>query len=112
MVLAYLDFNEEFEIYRRFHKTTRSCHYSTGTATAAFFSRKLTKCQQKYSTTEIKLLAIVECLKEFKGMLWGQQVKVYIDHKNLMQDALGFTSDRDLPLETSNLGIRSQNRVG
>jgi hypothetical protein len=27
-------------------------------------------------------------------MLWGQRVKVYTDHKNLMQDALGFTSDR------------------
>ena len=27
-------------------------------------------------------------------MLWGQRIKVYTDHKNLMQDALGFTSDR------------------
>jgi hypothetical protein len=27
-------------------------------------------------------------------MLWGQQVKVYTDHKNLMQKALGYTSDR------------------
>jgi hypothetical protein len=43
---------------------------------------------------EIKLLAIVETLKEFKGMLWGQDVKVYIDHNNLTRDALGLTSDR------------------
>ena len=27
-------------------------------------------------------------------MLWGQQITVYTDHKNLMQDALGLTSDR------------------
>ena len=27
-------------------------------------------------------------------MLWGQQIKVYIDHKNLIRDALGLTSDR------------------
>jgi hypothetical protein len=27
-------------------------------------------------------------------MLWGQTNKVYIDHKNLTQDALGLTSDR------------------
>jgi hypothetical protein len=60
----------------------------------AFFSRKLSEMQQKYSVTEIELLAIVETLKEFKGMLWGQDVKVYTDHKNLTRDALGLTSDR------------------
>ena len=31
---------------------------------------------------------------EFKDMLWGQKIKVYTDHKNLVQDTLGFTSDR------------------
>jgi hypothetical protein len=43
---------------------------------------------------EIELLVIVETLKEFKGMMWGQHIKVYTDHKNLIQDALGLTSDR------------------
>ncbi len=60
----------------------------------AFFSRKLSKVQQKFSVTEIDLLAIVETLKEFKGMLWGQDIKVYTDHKNLTGDALLLTSDR------------------
>jgi hypothetical protein len=50
--------------------------------------------QAKYSVTKIELLAIVETLKEFLGMLWGQTIKVYTDHKNLTQDALGLTSDR------------------
>ena len=59
----------------------------------AFFSRKLTDMQRKYSVTEIELLAIVETLKEFKGMLWGQDIKVFTDHKNLTRDALGLTSD-------------------
>jgi hypothetical protein len=60
----------------------------------AFFSRKLSVTQSKYSVTEIDLLAIVETLKEFKGMLWGQSIKVFIDHKNLTRDAPGLTSDR------------------
>ncbi len=38
-----------------------------------------------------KLLAIVETLKEFQAMLWGQTIKVYT---NLTQDALGLISDR------------------
>ncbi len=50
--------------------------------------------QQKYSVTEIELLAIGQTVKEFKRILWGQDIKVYTDHKNLTRDALGLTSDR------------------
>ncbi len=60
--------------------------------------------QQKYSVTEIELLAIVETLKEYKGILWGQGIKVYTDHKNLTRDALGLTSDR-IPLVVTLGGI-------
>ena len=44
--------------------------------------------------TKIELPAIVETLKKFKGMLWGQRIMVYTDHKNLIQEALGLTYDR------------------
>jgi hypothetical protein len=50
--------------------------------------------QCKYTVTKIELLAIVKTLKEFKGMLWGQSIKVYNDHATLIRDALGMTSDR------------------
>jgi hypothetical protein len=59
----------------------------------AFFSRKLFLAQRKYSVTKIKLLAVVETLQEFKGILWGQPINVYTHHKNLIRDALGLTSD-------------------
>jgi hypothetical protein len=49
--------------------------------------------QRKYSVTKIELLAIVKTLNEFKGMLWGQSIKVYTDRANLIRDALGMTSD-------------------
>jgi hypothetical protein len=67
-----------------------------GNRPIAFFSRKLSVMQTKYSVTEIELLAIVETLKDFQGMLWGQTIKVYTDHKNLTQYTLGLTSDRVL----------------
>jgi hypothetical protein len=42
--------------------------------------------------TQLELLAIVETLK-VKGMLRGQRIKVYTDHKCQIRDALGITSD-------------------
>eukprot|EP00804_Cyclotella_cryptica_P003735 CCRYP_008908-RA/>CCRYP_008908-RA protein AED:0.32 eAED:-0.28 QI:0/0/0/0.5/1/1/2/0/283 len=84
----------EFEIYTDALSKQLGSVITQGNRPLAFFSRKLSTTQQKYSVTELELLAIVETLKEFKGMLWGQRLKVYTDHKNLIQDALGLTSDR------------------
>ena len=94
VVLAYPDFSREFEKYTDASSKQLGSVITQGNRPLAFFSRKLSATQQKYSVTEIELLAIVETLKEFKGMLWGQRLKVYTDHKNLIQDALGLTSDR------------------
>ena len=94
VALAYPDFSKEFEIYTDGSSSQIGAVITQDNRPLAFWSRKLTKTQKKYSVTEIELLAIVEVLKEFKGMLWGQRVKVYTDHKNLMQKALGYTSDR------------------
>eukprot|EP00804_Cyclotella_cryptica_P017168 CCRYP_013110-RA/>CCRYP_013110-RA protein AED:0.23 eAED:0.23 QI:0/0/0/1/0/0/2/0/214 len=94
VVLAYPDYSREFEIYTDASSKQLGSVITQGNRPLEFFSRKLSTAQQKYSVTKLELLAIVETLKEFKGMLWGQRLKVYIDHKNLIQDALGLTSDR------------------
>ena len=94
VVLAYPDYNKVFEVYTDASSTQLGSVITQSNRPLAFFSRKLSETQQKYSVTEIELLAIVETLKEFKGMLWGQQLIVYTDHQNLMRDALGLTSDR------------------
>ena len=92
--LAYPNFNEKFEIYTDASTRQLGSVIVQNNRPIAFFSRKLTKAQQKYSVTELELLSIVETLKEFKGILWGQKVRVYTDHLNLTRDALGLTSDR------------------
>ena len=93
LVLAYPDFTKAFDIFTDTSAKQLGSVITQSNKPIAFFSRKLSETQQKYSVTEIELLAIVETLKEFKGMLWGQQLAVYTDHKNLIQDALGLTSD-------------------
>jgi len=87
--LAYPDYTEGFEVYTDSSKLQLGAVITQANRLLAFFSRKLSSAQQKYSVTEQELLVIVETQKEFKGMLWGQQLMIYTDHKNLMQDALG-----------------------
>ena len=92
--MVYLNYSRDFEIYTNASSKQFGSVITQGSRQLAFFSRKLSTAQQKYSVTKLELLVIVETLKEFKGMLWGQRLKIYTDHKNLIQDALGLTSDR------------------
>ncbi len=94
VVLAYPDYCKVFKIYTDASSKQLGAVITQDNRRIAFFSRKLSDTQRKYSVTKIELLAIVETLKEFKGMLWGQQIKVFTDQANLMRDALGLTSDR------------------
>jgi hypothetical protein len=94
VVLAYPDYDKAFEVYTDACETQLDSVITQSNRPLAFFSRKLSETQRKYSVTEKELLAIVETLKEFKGMLWGKKLIVYTDHQNLMHDALGLTSDQ------------------
>ncbi len=94
VALAYPNYSKGFEVYTECSKSQLGAVIAQNNWPIAFLSRKLSACQQKYSVTKIKLLAIVETLKEFKAILWGQKIVVYTDHKNLMQDAWGITCDR------------------
>jgi hypothetical protein len=94
VVLAYPDYSKVFEIYTDALSKQLRAIITQENRPIAFFSQKLSTMQRKYSVTKIKLLAIVETLKEFKGMIWGQSIKVYTDHANLIRDALGMTLDR------------------
>jgi hypothetical protein len=92
--LAYPDYSKVFEIYTDASSKQLGAVLTQDNRPIAFFSRQLSDTQCKYSVTEIEILALVETLKEFKGMLWGQNIKVFTDHTNLIRDALGVTSDR------------------
>ncbi len=92
--MAYPDFSKVIEIYTDASSKKLGAVITQDNRPITFFSWTLSEMQRKYSVTKIELLAIVKTLKEFKGMLWGQQIKVFTDHANLMSDALGLTLDQ------------------
>ena len=91
-MLAFPDFNLPFEIHTDASKLQLGAVISQNKKPIAFFSRKLTPAQTRYTTTERELLAIVETLKEFRNILLGHRIKVYTDHQNLTYT--NFNTDR------------------
>ena len=53
----------------------------------AYFSKRLTPTQRRYSTIEQEMLAIVEVLKEYRNFLLGANITIFTDHKNLLSNA-------------------------
>lgn len=82
-LLTYPNFSKEFEIHTDASQYQLGAVIAQGNKPIAFYSQKLTSCQQKYTTTERELLAIVETVKEFRNILLGQRLVVHTDHKNL-----------------------------
>ncbi len=68
VVLAYPDYSKVVKIYTDASSKQLGAVITQDDRPIAFFSWKLSDTQHKYSVTKIKLLAIVETLKEFKGM--------------------------------------------
>ena len=93
-LLAYPDFERPFIIH------TDACDIQLGSVISqnkkplAFYSRKLNAAQKNYTTREKELLSIVETLKEFNNILFGHEVVVHTDHKNLTHETELVSSPR------------------
>ena len=91
-ILAYPNFEIPFEVHTDASAYQLGAVISQNGKPIAFYSRKLTPTQTRYTTTERELLSIVETLKEFRTILLGQQLIVHTDHENLTYKH--FNSDR------------------
>ena len=96
VMLAYPNYNQTFHVHTDASKFQMGGVVSQNNTPVAFFSKKLNKAQLKYTVTEKELLSIVETLKQFKTMLYGQKVVVHTDHQNLTHDNSDYSSDRVL----------------
>ena len=83
IVLTYPDFIETFKIYTNDSAFQLGAVISQKGKPIAFYSRKLTDAQQRYTVIERELIGTVETLKEFITILLGQKLIIYIDHKKL-----------------------------
>jgi hypothetical protein len=86
-LLNYPDWSKPFDIHTDASDRQLGAVISQNRKPIAFFSRRLSKAQRNYTTTEKELLSIVECLKQFRGILFGYQINVFSDHKNLVYAA-------------------------
>ena len=91
-LLAFPNFNKPFVIHTDTSKTQLGSVISQEGKPIAFYSHKLNPAQTRYTTTERELLSIVETLKDFRNILFGQQLEILTDHENLVQKSL--CSDR------------------
>ena len=94
MLLAYPRFDLPFEVYTDASNIQLGSVITQNNKPLAFYSRKLNSAQKIYTTCEKELLSIVETLKEFKNILWGMKITVFMDHKNLIHETVLLASDR------------------
>lgn len=82
-------------------------HVSDAWKPLAFFSRKFTAAQAKYSTYDRELTAIYEAIKHFRHFLEGRNFKVLTDHKPLSY-AFQQRSDKASPRQVRQLTYIAQ----
>ena len=83
-LLSYPDCKLPFTVHTYAYDKQLGAVISQNYKPTAFFSRKLIKLQCNYNMTDKELLAIVECLNQFRGIIIGYKINVFSYHKNLI----------------------------
>ena len=82
--LSYLDFTVPFTLQTNASDKQLGAVISQNNKPIEFFSGIMRNPHRNYTTTDKELIKIVECLKQFRGILFGYKINVFSDHKNLV----------------------------
>ena len=93
-LLSYPDWKLPFAVHNDASDRQLGYVISQNNKIISFFSKKLSNSQRNYTTNEKELLAIVECLKQFRGVIFGYEINVFSDHKDLVYAATLSESQR------------------
>ena len=88
VMLHFPDHSQPFHIYTDVSNCQIGATIKQNQLPIAYFSRKLTPTQRRYSTIEQEILAIVEVLKEYRNFLLGAVIIIFTDHKNLLSNSI------------------------
>jgi len=116
VMLSFPDYTKRFQLYTDASDLQLGAVLMQGNKTLAFFSKKLNQAQRKYGVRE------KEFLKEFRTMLKGYPIDVYLDHKNWRHDKkfrndrvmrwrLAFDSGNDSPMSVQRMLSVAQRSV-
>ena len=83
-LLSYPDWKIPFTIHTNIYDKQLDAVTGQNNKTITFFSRILIKPKRNYTTNEKELLVIVECLKQFRGIIFEYEINVLSYHKNLV----------------------------
>ena len=86
-VLTKVDLTKDFELHSDASNENVGAvlmqREQEGLKPIGYFSKKLNKCEKKYSVTDKEALAIVKACRFFHHYLWGKHFKIVTDHQPL-----------------------------
>ena len=104
-ILAYPDFNNKFSLATDASQDAIGAVLSQlqdgNDRVVAFYSRKLTESQRRWSTYDRELWAVISAIRHFRHYLRGQEFNILTDHRPL----LGYNS---VPIQDDATGRRAR----